>query len=282
MSSSDPAARELSSLLAAGGVVALTGAGVSTDSGIPDYRDANGDWKRKKPVEYRDFIGSETTRRRYWARSLIGWPHLQRAVPNRAHAALNELERMQLLSLVITQNVDGLHQRAGSFNVLDLHGRLDNVICLACKSLSSRAALQTELVRLNPEFAQRAAHVAPDGDADLEDIEPTRFRLSACAECGGILKPDVVFFGETVPRERVERAYAALHAARALLVVGSSLMVFSGYRFARAAAKNGIPIAIVNQGKTRADGEARVKIEGNAGDVINLAVSELRSLAVSA
>jgi NAD-dependent SIR2 family protein deacetylase len=254
--------------LAPGDTVVLTGAGVSTDSGIPDYRDANGEWKRKRPVEFRDFVNSERTRRRYWARSLIGWPLLERAQPNRAHRGLYELEARGLISLLITQNVDGLHQRAGSRNVLDLHGRIDGVVCLACKRESSRAALQSELALRNPEFAARRATVAPDGDADLEDRDVDDFRLVDCGACGGILKPDVVFFGESVPKARVERAYDAVAKARLFLVIGSSLMVFSGYRFARAAVRSAVPVAIVNQGKTRADAEARLKIEGNAGDVV--------------
>jgi len=265
----------LTELLAEGGVVVLSGAGVSTDSGIPDYRDRNGDWKRKRPVEYRDFVGSESTRRRYWARSLVGWPHFMRARPNRAHAGVSQLEAMSLVALTITQNVDGLHQSAGSRSVIDLHGRLDRVVCLSCKNETERAALQAELSLRNPEFAARAANVAPDGDADLDDIDESQFELVPCARCGGVLKPHVVFFGESVPKARVENAYAAIERARALLILGSSLMVFSGYRFARAAARRGLPLAIVNQGKTRADADARLKIEDNAGDVLSRVVSAL-------
>lgn len=260
--------RELESLVAGGRVVVLTGAGVSTDSGIPDYRDHNGDWKRKRPVEFRDFLNSEHTRKRYWARSLIGWPHLTRAEPNSAHRGIYELEARQLLSLVITQNVDGLHQRAGSQSVLDLHGRIDTVVCLGCGRRSARSELQTTLAELNPLVAERGARVAPDGDADLEDSDTNGFRVVACAACGGMLKPDVVFFGENVPKVRVERAYQALATARLLLIIGSSLMVFSGYRFARQAVKNGVPIVIINQGKTRADNDALYKIEGNAGETL--------------
>ncbi len=270
--------RELYEMFAAGDVVALTGAGVSTDSGIPDYRDQNGDWKRKRPVEYRDFVASEHTRRRYWARSMLGWPHFERAQPNTAHRSIFELERMQLVSLVITQNVDGLHQRAGSKNVLDLHGRLDMVVCLGCRRSMARAELQAELARKNPLFLAGRGRVAPDGDADLEELDPNDFELVECEGCGGILKPDVVFFGETVPKARVERAYDAVAKARLLLVAGSSLMVFSGYRFARAAAKNGVPIVIVNQGKTRADDVARFKFEANAGQFLDRLVANLSSL----
>jgi NAD-dependent SIR2 family protein deacetylase len=257
--------------------VVLTGAGVSTDSGIPDYRDADGEWKRKRPVEFRDFLNSERTRRRYWARSLHGWPLLERAQPNHAHRGLYELEARGLISLLITQNVDGLHQRAGSRNVLDLHGRIDGIVCLGCKRESSRAALQTELARRNPEFAAWRAAVAPDGDADLEDRDIDDFRLVDCGACGGILKPDVVFFGENVPKARVERAYDAVSKARLFLVIGSSLMVFSGYRFARAAVKNNVPIVIVNQGKTRADADAHYKFEANAGEALMGIVRTLSS-----
>lgn len=266
-------------LFAAGNVVVLTGAGVSTDSGIPDYRDGNGEWKRSRPVEYRDFVGSEQTRRRYWARSMLGWPHFEKAEPNEAHRCLSRLEELGLISLLITQNVDGLHQRAGSRNVLDLHGRLDSVVCLACRRASPRAELQAVLTRDNPAFLAAPARIAPDGDADLEHADTNDFKLAACEACGGVLKPDVVFFGENVPTARVERAYEALSKARLLLVVGTSLMVFSGYRFARAAATNGVPIVVVNQGRTRADPVARFKLEVNAGAALSRIVAALDRVA---
>ncbi|MGC4094004.1 MAG: NAD-dependent protein deacetylase [Polyangiaceae bacterium] len=270
-----PAERELCLLLSGGGAVVLSGAGVSTNSGIPDYRDENGDWKRARPVEYRDFMSSEQTRRRYWARSMVGWPHIERALPNRAHQSISELEARQLVTLTVTQNVDGLHQRAGSRSVVDLHGRLDSVVCMSCKKDSARAELQARLLHENPSFAERSASTAPDGDADLSNGDTSQFRVVACENCGGILKPDVVFFGETVPKARVEHAYAAIEAARMLLVLGTSLMVFSGYRFARAAAKRGVPIAIVNRGKTRADDTARLKIEHDVADVLERVVAQL-------
>jgi NAD-dependent SIR2 family protein deacetylase len=248
-------------------VLVLTGAGVSTESGIPDYRDERGQWKRSPPMQYRDFVGSEARRRRYWARSLLGFKVLGRAQPNLAHRSLVELERRGLLAGVVTQNVDGLHQAAGAEHVIDLHGRIDRVVCLSCGTGRARASLQVELEALNPAWAERVGVIAPDGDADPGGADDSAFRIVAC-ECGGILKPDVVFFGENVPKERVARAMAGVEAARSLLVVGSSLMVFSGYRFARTAARLGRPIAVVNRGETRADALARVKVEGEAGSAL--------------
>jgi len=203
----------------------LTGAGISTASGIPDYRDANGDWKRPPPVQYRDFVKSEAVRRRYWARSLIGWQGFARARPNICHTTLAAWEASGRLSSLVTQNVDGLHQAAGSRRVIDLHGRLDQVVCLQCAARSEREALQRRLTALNPRFAELQAAPAPDGDADLDLATFEDFHVPDCPQCGGTLKPDVVFFGETIPRERVEHAVAALDTADALLVIGSSLMV---------------------------------------------------------
>ena len=261
------AEERLAALVSRGDVLVLTGAGVSTESGIPDYRDERGDWKRSPPMQYREFVGSEARRRRYWARSLLGFKVLRGARPNDAHTVLADWERRGLLAGIVTQNVDGLHQAAGADNVIDLHGRIDRVVCLTCKAPSSRVALQRELEAENPEWARRAGVIAPDGDADPGGADDSEFRVVGCA-CGGMLKPDVVFFGENVPRERTERAMAAVESARSLLVVGSSLMVFSGYRFARAASRLGRPIAIVNRGQTRADDAAVVKVEGEAGSVL--------------
>jgi NAD-dependent SIR2 family protein deacetylase len=241
-------------------LLVLTGAGVSTESGIPDYRDANGDWKRPQPVTYQAFTGDEATRKRYWARSLLGWATMAHAHPGAAHRALVRLEDAGHVELLLTQNVDGLHHAAGSRRVVDLHGRIDTVVCLACGARSARAALQQELVARNVSFAGLSAGAAPDGDADLEHADFARVEVPACARCGGMLKPDVVFFGESVPRERVGQAMAALDRADALLVVGSSLMVFSGYRFALAAAEQHKPIAAVNLGRTRADALLALKV----------------------
>jgi NAD-dependent SIR2 family protein deacetylase len=247
-----------------GSVLVLTGAGVSTASGIPDYRDEQGQWKRSPPMQYREFVGSEARRRRYWARSVLGFKVLGHARPNPAHDLLADFERRGLVSAIVTQNVDGLHQAAGATNVIDLHGRIDRIVCLGCGRRSSRTELQRELEARNPEWAARAGVIAPDGDADPGGADDSAFRVVPCP-CGGVLKPDVVFFGENVPKDRVDATMAALESAKSLLVVGSSLMVFSGYRFVRAAARLGRPIAVVNRGQTRADAVAAVKVEGEAG-----------------
>ena len=239
----------------------LTGAGCSTNSGIPDYRDADGQWKRPQPVTYQAFMGSEATRRRYWARSLIGWRRFQAAAPNAAHRALARLENLGKVEHLLTQNVDRLHQRAGSERVTDLHGRLDRVRCMGCGAFSPRVDLQDELARLNSAWLALEASDAPDGDADLEGADFSAFAIPPCEDCGGVLKPDVVFFGESVPRQRVEAAYAHLDAADAMLVVGSSLMVYSGYRFAERAAAAGKPIAALNLGRTRADALLALNVE---------------------
>lgn len=242
----------------------LTGAGCSTDSGIPDYRDANGEWKRKPPVTYQDFVRDDATRRRYWARSLIGWRTMSRARPGHAHRALAALEDAGRVELLVTQNVDGLHQAAGSRRVLDLHGRIDTVGCLQCSTRMSRAGMQARLIDGNPAWAARDARTAPDGDADLV-TDFSAFEVPACPACGGMLKPDVVFFGESVPRGRVATALAALEVVDAMLVAGSSLMLYSGYRFAQAAAAAGKPIAAVNLGRTRADALFVLKVQGTVG-----------------
>jgi NAD-dependent SIR2 family protein deacetylase len=265
----------LEELLGRGKVVVLTGAGVSTASGIPDYRDDEGAWKHKKPMEFREFTGSVGARRRYWARSLVGFSRLGRARPNAAHTELAALERAGVVDLVITQNVDGLHQAAGSKCVVDLHGRIDRVVCLGCRATFARRELQAKLEALNPQFQDLAASTTPDGDAELGDVDYSAFRLIDCTRCGGILKPDVVFFGENVPRIDVDRGLAALEAARSLLIVGSSLMVFSGFRFARAAHKNSLPIAVVNRGRTRADDMATFKLAGEAGEILARAAASL-------
>lgn len=238
----------------------LTGAGCSTDSGIPDYRDANGSWKRSPPVGFQAFMSGAAVRQRYWARSFVGWHRFRRAGPNGAHEALAKLEQQGRLKLLVTQNVDGLHQAAGCVQVIDLHGRLDRVRCMDCESLISREELQAELPRRNSAWMTIAGHPAPDGDTDLEGLPFGEFEVPSCSRCGGILKPDVVFFGESVPRDRVETAMQQLEHADAVLVVGSSLMLYSGYRFVHAAAQSGKPIAAVNLGRTRADGLLTLKV----------------------
>jgi NAD-dependent SIR2 family protein deacetylase len=243
-----------------GKLFVLTGAGCSTDSGIPDYRDANGDWKRSQPVMFQAFMTDVNTRRRYWARSLVGWRRFGHALPNDAHRALARLAQQGRTEVLVTQNVDGLHQSAGSTDVIDLHGRLDQVRCMGCEQRSSREELQHRLLDLNPTWERLDARSAPDGDADVDGLDFSRFDIPACTTCAGILKPDVVFFGESVPKERVAAAMEAVERAAAVLVIGSSLMVYSGYRFAHAAAKLGKPIAAVNLGRTRADALLALKV----------------------
>ncbi|MBL8258510.1 MAG: NAD-dependent protein deacetylase [Candidatus Competibacteraceae bacterium] len=250
-------------------LLVLTGAGCSTDSGIADYRDANGAWKRQQPMCYQEFVGSEQARRRYWARSLAGWPAFAEARPNTAHRALAALETAGFVHQVVTQNVDGLHQRAGSRRVIDLHGRLDAVVCLQCPYRGSRAAVQELLTACNPDFTARASALAPDGDADVERMDFGDFRPPECPNCGGLLKPAVVFFGEAVPKLRVERACQRLSEAGALLVVGSSLAVFSGYRFCKLAVERGQPVAAVNLGRTRADNDLALKLNLACGPVLD-------------
>lgn len=253
----------------------LTGAGCSTASGIPDYRDASGAWKHKPPVQFQDFMGAFATRQRYWARSMVGWLRVSAAEPAAAHAALADLERRGAVLKLVTQNVDGLHQKAGSEAVIDLHGRLDRVVCMGCGARTSRALMQDDLVARNPGWAGLTAAGAPDGDARLEGPFDG-FDVPGCARCSGILKPDVVFFGENVPRPRVAECYEALAASDGLLVVGSSLMVFSGYRFCLAAAEAGKPVAVVNRGRTRADEIAALKVDGDCGEILGSLAAALR------
>jgi NAD-dependent SIR2 family protein deacetylase len=271
VASAEASVSTLAALLAEGEVVVLSGAGVSTSSGIPAYRDEEGRWVQSPPMQFRDFTGSELSRKRYWARSMVGFQRLAGAEPNRAHRALAELERRKLLRLLITQNVDGLHSAAGSSKVVDLHGRLDRVVCLACKAETERRELQAKLVALNGELLELGYVARADGDAELS-LDYASFRLVPCATCGGVLKPDVVFFGENVPPRRVELAMSALSGARSLLVVGTSLMVFSGFRFARTAARLGVPIAIVNRGKTRADELSVLRLAGDVGELLDAAL----------
>ncbi|MBS0382763.1 MAG: NAD-dependent protein deacetylase [Proteobacteria bacterium] len=249
-------------------VTAITGAGVSTESGIPDYRDGDGNWKRSPPVQYRDFVESEAVRKRYWARSMVGWPMFTAARPSAAHFALAGLERVGHVTQLVTQNVDRLHQRAGSRNVVDLHGRLDVVRCLANNHRFDRDAFQTRLRDANPDWNVAPARIAPDGDADLEGIDFDAFNVPACEVCGGVLKPDVVFYGESVPRETTAAALAAVEASDGVLVAGSSLMVWSSFRLVRAAVERSIPVVAVNRGRTRADDLYAFKCEGECGAIL--------------
>lgn len=249
-------------------IAVLTGAGVSTSSGIPDYRDEHGKWKRARPVEFRPFMTDPRVRQRYWARSTVGWPHIGRAQPSATHRALARMESNGPVSLVITQNVDGLHQAAGSRDVIDLHGRLHLVRCMQCGHSLPRSELQIQLLARNPEWAEIEGRVAPDGDVDIDGRDYGGFLVPDCPECEGILKPDVVFFGESVPRERVDRAFLGIAQADALLIVGTSLMVYSGFRFAEAAAAAGKPIAAVNLGRTRADHLLTLKVSAPCDEVL--------------
>ena len=255
--------------------LALTGAGVSTDSGIPDYRDTRGDWKRAQPIQYREFVERPQARQRYWARSLVGWPSFARAEPGPAHRAIARLEASGVVHRVVTQNVDGLHGRAGSEDVVDLHGSLAEVACLACGDRVARAEHQRRLAALNPGWSHRASAMAPDGDVDLEGVDYGAFRVPGCAGCGGVLKPTVVFFGESVPRERVAHVRELLASSGMLLCVGTSLMVFSGYRFVREARALGIPVALVNVGRTRADDEADLKVDARCAPVLEALAERL-------
>lgn len=255
----------------------LTGAGISTDSGIPDYRDKNGDWKRKQPVQHPDFMRCEHTRKRYWGRSLVGWPVMRDARPNQAHEALAELETRGHVELLVTQNVDGLHQSAGSQKVIDLHGRSDRVICMNCEFGCSRDEVHQRCAELNPAFTRFTADTAPDGDADLE-VDFSGFQIPDCPQCGGILKPDVVFFGDNVPKQRVLDTLDALQRADALLVIGSSLMVYSGFRFCRRANEWNKPIAALTLGKTRADELLNLKLDAPIAPVLQATLSQLDRL----
>ena len=247
----------------------LSGAGCSTGSGIPDYRDSQGAWKRTPPITLQVFLAQPLQRARYWARSMIGWRRFGSSAPNAGHYALARLEQRGLVEGLLTQNVDGLHQRSGSENVIDLHGRLDTIRCMACEARTPREDFQQRLVEANPPWAMLDAAIAPDGDADLQQADFGDFVIPACERCGGMLKPDVVFFGENVPRQRVDDAMAWLAGSDAMLVVGSSLMVYSGYRFAVAAKRLGKPIAAINRGVTRADDLLDVKVDADCATALH-------------
>ena len=262
-------------------LLVLTGAGCSVASGIPEYRDHDGAWKSRPPVRYADFVASPAVRRRYWARSVFGWERVAGAGPGSVHRALARLEQAGHARAVVTQNVDALHQRAGSRRVIDLHGRLDEVECLDCGARIRRADMQALLLAWNGPFLAAlgaapgaTAAARPDGDVQLE-ADFSDFRVPDCPSCGGVLKPAVVFFGENVPRARVDATLCALGAADALLVVGSSLMVFSGFRFCLAAREMGKPVAAVNLGRTRADELLSLKVASDCGPALEQVVDAL-------
>lgn len=257
-------------------LLVITGAGCSTGAGIPDYRDANGEWKRSEPMRYQLFVADALARKRYWARSMLGWPVLNAAHPTAAHQALCRLEQSGRITQLVTQNVDGLHQRAQSTRVIDLHGRIDTVCCLQCGRRFARSEVQEQLLQRNPEWAGLRANIAPDGDADLALPDFGGFDVPDCPDCGGTLKPDVVFFGENVPPVRVQAVRTALQQSDALLVVGSSLMVYSGYRFVEEAVTSRQPVAVLNIGRTRADPLVQLKIEIEVGSALEALVEALQ------
>ncbi|MFI9604897.1 NAD-dependent protein deacetylase [Streptomyces sp. NPDC052043] len=261
--------------LSAGGVLVLSGAGLSTESGIPDYRSEGGSLSRHTPMTYQDFTAGPRARRRYWARSHLGWRTFGRARPNAGHRAVAAFGRHGLLSGVITQNVDGLHQAAGSAGVVELHGSLDRVVCLSCGVFSPRRELAGRLEEANVGFEPVAAGINPDGDADLTDEQVGDFRVMPCTICGGILKPDVVFFGEAVPPQRVEHCRGLVREAASLLVLGSSLTVMSGLRFVRQAAQAGKPVLIINQDPTRGDQHALTRIALPLGTTLTTVADRL-------
>lgn len=256
-----------------GGVVILSGAGISTESGIPDYRGETGRTRRIEPMTYQTFTGSAAARQRYWARSHLGWRNIVAAQPNAGHLAVADLDARGLLRGIITQNVDGLHQAAGARAVTELHGSLHRVVCLGCWQRIPRAELDSQLRTANPSWHEQASAVNPDGDAALDDT--AGFVVADCENCGGVLKPDVVFFGENVPKQRVEACYALVSAARALVVLGSSLTVMSGFRYVRHAASAGVPVLIVNQGATRGDPLAVATLDAPLGEILCTVVSRM-------
>lgn len=269
--------RRLADLMRERDTVVLTGAGVSTESGIPDYRGPTSRKRKGRPILYREFAGDASARTRYWARSMLGWPQMSAVKPNAGHRALASLEAGGFISGIITQNVDGLHQAAGSVEVLELHGSLAEVRCTECGGRESRHSLQARLLHMNPGFSNLAAEIAPDGDAELPPDATRSFRVPECLKCSGVIRPDIVFFGENVPSQRVNEAFRRVEAAELLLVAGSSLAVYSGYRFVRSAAQRGAPVAIVNLGPTRGDELATLRIEEKTG----AALAELARLLTS-
>ena len=246
----------------------LSGAGISTESGIPDYRGPTGTGKVRKPIRYQEFASNAQAQRRYWARSVVGWRTVEEAKPNRGHRAVARLEAAGYVGGVITQNVDGLHQAAGSTRVLELHGRLAVARCLECRLEEPRRELQSRLLAANPHFGPSSSDFAADGDADLPQELLDTFEVVACLRCQGMLKPDVVMFGENVPARRVERAWSMLERASALVAVGTSLAVYSGFRFVARAVSLGKPVAVVNMGPTRADDLASMRLSGKLGVVL--------------
>jgi len=275
------ALERLADLVGDGGVLVLSGAGLSTESGIPDYRGPSGLARRATPMTLQTFRSGPAARQRYWARSHVGWQSIARAEPNDGHLAVTRLQSSGLLAGIVTQNVDGLHQAAGGLDVLELHGSLGRVICLDCLELTPRVDLHRRLLAANRGWQAAATRVNPDGDVELSEDAVARFRVVDCGRCGGLLKPHVVFFGENVPRDRVDQAFALVEGAGCLVVLGSSLTVMSGYRFVLRAAKLGVPVAIVNDGVTRGDAQATLKVDGRLGSVLPQLAEALTSAAMT-
>jgi NAD-dependent SIR2 family protein deacetylase len=274
-------AGELARWIADGDVVILSGAGLSTESGIPDYRGPSGAARRTTPMTYQAFTRDPVARRRYWARSHLGWRTIGDARPNAGHRAVARLQELGTLAGIITQNVDGLHQAGGARDVVELHGNLSWITCLGCGERTPRADLESRLTAANPGFAAIATAVNPDGDAELDDAGLDGFTVVDCDRCGGMLKPDVVYFGETVPPERVARSFSLVRGARTLLVLGSSLTVMSGRRFVLRAAREGIRVAIVNQGATRGEPYAALTVDAPLGVVLPAVVARVEGAAVA-
>lgn len=261
----DAALADIADLVRGGDVLVLSGAGLSTESGIPDYRGPTGVLRNSLPMTYQTFTRDPLARRRYWARSQLGWRHLMDAEPNLGHSAVAELEALGALTGIVTQNVDGLHQAGGARSVVELHGSVDRVVCIRCGDRTPRSVLSERLRAANPGWEARVAAIHPDGDASLAEADLEAFRTVDCLRCGGTVKPDVVFFGENVPPATVAHCYGLVDRSRSVLVLGSSLTVMSGLRFVRRAAALGRPVVIITQGVTRGDGLARVKVEAPLG-----------------
>ncbi|WP_095181985.1 NAD-dependent protein deacetylase [Pseudomonas sp. Irchel 3F6] len=254
----------------------LTGAGISTPSGIPDYRDSDGVRRGRQPMMYQEFLAAPESRRRYWARAMLGWPRVRKARPNAAHEALATLQQRGRISALITQNVDTLHDQAGSQDVIELHGSLHRVLCLDCGQRSERDAIQQQMEAQNPYLSGVDAVQAPDGDTLLDPAFEALFQVPQCPHCAGErMKPDVVFFGENVAQPTAARALAAAENAAGLLVVGSSLMAYSAFRLCRVIAERGKPLMAINLGKTRADDLLDLKIEGSCEELLPWLVEEL-------
>lgn len=262
-------------LLTTGKWLVLTGAGVSASSGVPTYRDKQGVWQRKPPVTHQQFMQDYQARQRFWSRNMVGWRFMSEAKPNKAHRALAALEQRQALAHLVTQNVDGLHQRAGSRNVLDLHGRIDSVCCMSCSKVVGRDFIQEWLEQENPNFMKISGHIGPDGDADIDDLDYSDLKVPDCQYCGGILKPNAVFFGDSIPKERLAEAESYMQTVEGLVIIGSSLTVFSGYRFCLWAQQQDKPIVILNEGATRADQLAAIKYSGPCAPVLQLWQQEI-------